>query len=137
MTYLLDTNVCIALMKEADSPVRVQYERARRTGTPIFVNAIIVFELWFGVAKSERVEANSGRLSVFLSGYPQTLPFDADDSRAAGTLRAALEKSGRPIGPYDLLIAGQAISRKLILVTANESEFARVKGLRTVNWARG
>ena len=137
MTYLLDTNVCIALMKEWRSPVRDHYERARGDRALFFVPSVVVFELWFGAGKSDRVEANSGRLRGFLSGEITELPLDSDDARAAGLLRAELERAGRPIGPYDLLIAGQAINRKLTLVTANESEFARVKGLRTVNWARG
>ena len=71
---------------------------------------------------------------VFLARL-ETLPFDDDDARAAGAVRAALEHAGTPIGAYDILLAGQAVRRGLILVTANVAEFARVNGLRWQNWA--
>jgi tRNA(fMet)-specific endonuclease VapC len=64
------------------------------------------------------------------------LPFDHKDSRAAGSIRASLESVGRPIGGYDYLIAGQALARGMILVTANVSEFSRVKGLSWQDWAK-
>ena len=62
--------------------------------------------------------------------------FDGEDARVAGEQRAALETAGRPLGPYDLLIAGQALRREWILVTANVSEFSRVKGLKWEDWAK-
>jgi len=74
-------------------------------------------------------------LETFL-GPLQILPFDAEDGRIAGDIRARLEQSGTPIGPYDYLIAAQAVRHKLTLVTANEKEFSRVDGLRWENWAR-
>jgi tRNA(fMet)-specific endonuclease VapC len=97
---------------------------------------VVTFELWYGVSKSERVELNTARLSSFLAGPVTILPLEEEDARLAGSIRAVLEASGRPIGAYDVLIAGQAVARELTLVTANVSEFTRVKGLRWQDWAK-
>jgi len=75
-------------------------------------------------------------ITDFLTAPIAILNFDADDSREAGDIGAALAKAGQPIGPYDILIAAQARRRGAILVTANEREFARVPGLKTEDWAR-
>ena len=103
----------------------------------MFVPSIVAFELWYGVAKNSRQEFNTKRLATFFAGPIAVLPFDQDDARMAGSVRAALESSGKPIGAYDLLIAGQALRHKLTLVTANVSEFARVIGLIWQDWAAG
>jgi tRNA(fMet)-specific endonuclease VapC len=92
--------------------------------------------LWYGVANSSRIAFNTDRLEAFLSGRVNVLPFDDGDARAAGAIRANLEVSGRIIGPYDLLIAGQAMARQFTLVTANVTEFSRVKGLSWQDWAQ-
>ena len=97
---------------------------------------VVTFELWYGVAKSARPEINSQRLETFLTGPVIVLPFDDEDARVAGSIRATLEVSGKRIGAYDVLIAGQALARELTLVTANVSEFSRVKGLRWQDWAK-
>ncbi len=110
-------------------------EREAAGGSGLHIPAVVLFELWYGVAKSARREANSRRLSLLLEAVPSVLSFESDDARAAGQIRATLEQPGRPIGPYDILIAGQAVARDLILVTANRREFARVKGLRWEDWA--
>jgi tRNA(fMet)-specific endonuclease VapC len=73
---------------------------------------------------------------TFLAGPIRLLPFDEEDARAAGMIRAATESLGRPIGAYDLLIAGQALRHEMTLVTANVREFRRVKGLEWQDWAR-
>lgn len=136
MDYLLDTNVCIALIKNTDSLVRVRFQKVSRAGGFVYVPSIVTFELWYGVANSKRIAFNADRLEAFLSGRVNVLPFDDGDARAAGTIRANLEVSGGIIGPYDLLIAGQALARQLTLVTANVSEFSRVKGLSWQDWAK-
>ena len=136
MDYLLDTNVCIALIKNTDSLVRGRFQKVARAGGMLYVPSIVIFELSYGVANSTRIAFNTDRLEAFLSGRVNVLPFDDDDARAAGVIRADLEISGRIIGPYDLLIAGQALARQLTLVTANVSEFSRVKGLSWQNWAK-
>ncbi len=136
MDYLLDTNVCIALIKNTDALVRGRFQKVSRAGSRVYVPSIVSFELWYGVANSARIAFNTERLETFLSGQVIILPFDNNDARAAGSIRAALEISGKIIGPYDLLIAGQALARQLTLVTANVSEFSRVKGLSWQDWAK-
>ena len=136
MNYLLDTNACIALMRGNPPAVRARMERESVDGSRLHLPAIAVFELWYGAAKSAHKEANARRLALLLDTLLSVVPFDEGDARAAGQVRAALEQSGRPIGPYDILIAGQALARDLILVTANHREFDRIKGLRWEDWAR-
>ena len=136
MNYLLDTNVCIALINGAPASVRSHFQKAARANSQIYVSSVVTFELWYGVAKSTRTALNTGRLQMFLSGPMSVLPFDDDDAGAAGSIRAALEVLGKPIGAYDVLIAGQALVRQLVLVTANVAEFSRVKGLSWQDWAK-
>jgi tRNA(fMet)-specific endonuclease VapC len=136
VSYLLDTNACIALLNGEPIAVRRRFEKAVREDLQIYVSSIVTFELWYGIAKSARVEMNTQRLELLLSGQIVTLPFENEDSRAAGSIRAALEAAGKPIGSYDYLIAGQALARELTLVTANVSEFSRVKGLSWQDWAK-
>lgn len=135
MTYLLDTNACRALINGDPPNVRSRLEQATKLGATVSESAVVMFELWYGVAKSARQEFNTQRLETFLAGPLDLESFDDDDARKAGEIRAALEAAGRPIGAYDLLIAGQALRRGAILVTANTSEFSRVDGLRWENWA--
>jgi tRNA(fMet)-specific endonuclease VapC len=135
MNYLLDTNSCIALMSPATNSVQKRFARASRKGSKFFVPSIVAFELWYGVFKSARQKENTKRCEVFFAGPLDTLPFQAADARTAGELRAELESGGRPIGAYDLLIAGQAVRHKMTLITANVSEFARVKGLVWDDWS--
>ncbi len=136
MDYLLDTNACIALINDRPPTVRARLQKATAAGAHVLVSSIAVFELWYGVAKSAKQDFNRKRLETFLSGPILILNFEDGDSRAAGTLRAALESSGRPIGAYDLLMAGQALRHQLTLVTSNVSEFSRVKGLAWQDWAK-
>jgi len=136
MNYLLDTNSCIALMCPASNPVQKRFARASRKGSKFFVPSVVAFELWYGVFKSARQKENTKRCEVFFAGPIDALPFQAADARMAGELRAELEPVGRPIGAYDLLIAGQAVRHKMTLITANVSEFARVKGLVWDDWSK-
>jgi tRNA(fMet)-specific endonuclease VapC len=98
------------------------------------ISSVVLYELWYGVARSERRRENAERVRVFLSGNINVLAFEEEDATTAGDLRAALETKGTPIGPYDLLIAAQALRSGTILVTANVSEFARVPGLSWQDW---
>ena len=136
MSYLLDTNACIALMNGAPAAVRSRFEKANRGDSQIYISSVVAFELWYGIARSARIEINTERLEALLSSPVIALPFDNEDSRAAGSIRATLEAAGRSIGAYDYLIAGQALARQFTLVTANVSEFSRVKGLSWQDWAR-
>jgi tRNA(fMet)-specific endonuclease VapC len=135
VTYLLDTNVCIALINGRPAEVRRRFEEVTTAGAAITTSSVVVFELWYGVARSARPDANSERLSAFFAGPIDVLDFDAEDAREAGKVRGALEAIGRPIGAYDLLIAGQALRRATRLVTSNCGEFARVADLDWEDWA--
>ena len=135
-TYLLDTNACIALINGTPSAVRANFQKKLDRNALIFVSSISTFELWYGVEKSVYRQANTVRLRTFFSGPLQLLSFDDEDARIAGGLRASLEKMGKPIGAYDLLIAGQAVRRESTLVTANVREFRRIEGLHWEDWSR-
>src|SRR5579863_5252329 len=127
MDYLLDTNACIALINGNPASVRVRMQKAVAAGSHVLVSSIATFELWYGVAKSTKEDFNRKRLETFLAGPILVLPFEDADSRVAGAVRQNLEASGKPIGAYDLLMAGQALRHHLTLVTANVREFSRVK----------
>jgi tRNA(fMet)-specific endonuclease VapC len=131
MRYLLDTNTLIAIFNHPGSSAH----RRLRSQSPgdIAISSIVAYELYYGAFKSARQVENAGRIDALQF---QILPFDREDARHAGDVRAALERAGTPIGSYDILIAGQARSRNLILATNNGREFARVDGLRIEDWHR-
>lgn len=97
------------------------------------MSSITLFELWFGIAKSMRQDSNARQLLDFVPAV-EILPFDDEDARVTGHIRLALMRKGTSIGSYDLLIAGQAICRNLIVVTADFREFSYVPDLRWENW---
>lgn len=134
MTYLLDTNACVALINGTPKEVRCRFRRALARQATVLVSSVVGFELWYGVAKSQRRQANTERLNAFLAGPLEWIDFDEDDAREAGTVRAELERTGKPIGAYDVLIAGQARRRHARLVTSNAREFDRVAGLKWEDW---
>jgi tRNA(fMet)-specific endonuclease VapC len=134
VNYLLDTNAVVALLRNRPVRVRERYREAEKSGDYLALSSVVLFELWYGVEKSGRVQENTERLRVLLSGDLDLLDFDDEDAQAAGRVRAALERIGTPIGAYDLLIAGQALRRGLTVVTANTSEFSRVTGLSWEDW---
>jgi tRNA(fMet)-specific endonuclease VapC len=134
--YLLDTNVCVEIINGRPAKVRERFEAAVRERHEVFVSSITAFELWYGAEKSDRKEMTQGRAGIFLRGPVRLLPFDDEDAKYAGEIRGVLELKGRMIGPFDTLIAGQALRRNLIVVTGNAREFSRVSGLRVENWTR-
>jgi|SRR5579862_456555 len=134
--YLLDTNACIAVINGKPALVRNRLANAVAVGDEIFVSTIVAFELWYGVSKSARAKANAQLVAAFFSGPLTLLDFEDEDARVAGHLRAEFEVAGKPIGAYDLLIAGQALRRKLTVITANSREFGRVPGLRWDDWTK-
>jgi tRNA(fMet)-specific endonuclease VapC len=134
VNYLLDTNVVVALLRNTPPSVRERFRKAESSGESIAISSVVLFELWYGVEKSGRVQENTERLRVLLSGDLDLLDFDDLDAQTTGRVRADLERAGTPIGPYDLLIAGQALRRGLTVVTANSSEFGRVSGLSWEDW---
>ena len=128
MKYLLDSSAVIGLL--AGNPSLTK--RIRRHAPRDFgVSAIVTHELFFGAYKSQR---KADKLDVVEALQFEVVEFDQDDARQAGAIRAALKAAGKPIGPYDVLIAGQAQARDLILITRNTSEFSRVRGLRIEDW---
>ena len=130
MRYLLDTNAVIAILKSATSPIAAQIRR--HDPREIVLSSIVTHELYFGAYKSQFPDANLKRLDALRF---EVLAFDKEDSIAAGKVRAALQAAGTPIGPFDVLIAGQALCRGLTLVTANTREFFRVQGLDVEDWS--
>ena len=131
----LDTNAIIVAINDRHSPVRSRIDAAVEAGVEITLSAVVLFELRYGVAKSRHREHNARRLDSFLAGPFDVLAFDPDDAREAGDIRAALERTGTPIGPYDVLIAAQARRRGAMLATANTREFSRVPGLNLQDWS--
>jgi tRNA(fMet)-specific endonuclease VapC len=129
--YLLDTNICIYVIKQRPALALAQFLAHEDDG--IAVSSITAAELYFGISKTGSAK-NRRALEKFLS--PLTvLDLNVDAAQAYGGLRAALEKKGVPIGPLDTQIAAHALAEGLTLVTNNEREFGRVPGLRIENWA--
>jgi tRNA(fMet)-specific endonuclease VapC len=130
----LDTNVVIGIVNGRSSPLRHRLGEQMRAGTPIALPVIVLFEMRYGFAKSDRRDHNEHLLERFLGLGIDVLPFEAEDAVHAGDIRAELETAGTPIGHYDYLIAAQARRRGAALVTLNRREFARVPGLMLMDW---
>ena len=129
MRFLLDANAVIALLNNASS--RPAQRARRQRPSDVAISAIVVHELFYGAFKSGRVMQN---VAVIDALQFAVLEFDREDARRAGEIRALLASRGSMIGSYDVLIAGQAVARDMILVTNNTSEFGRVPGLRIEDW---
>lgn len=130
MKVLLDTETCIYALKQ-DAAVLERLLAADRQD--VAISAVSEGELRTGAAKSSSPLKTLQRIENFLR--PLTiLEFTSEDAAAYASIRAKLERSGTPIGPLDTLIAGQAVARRLVLVTNNEREFRRVPGLQIENW---
>jgi tRNA(fMet)-specific endonuclease VapC len=133
--YLFDTNAVIALLNRQPPQISEKLILAEGAGHMIVFSSIALHELWFGVGKSDRATENAQRLRRLLQDDFKVLSLDEEDAEIAGRLRAELKKIGKPIGPYDFLIAAQALRHGATLITANVKEFARVPGLKWENWA--
>lgn len=130
----LDTNAVIAAINQRRPWVRRRLEQALVDRITVGIPAVVLYEIWYGIRKSTRPRNNAAVLGTFLALEVTLWPFEPGDAEEAGDIRAALERSGTPIGPYDILIAAQARRRSAVLITANEREFARVPGLKTGDW---
>ena len=130
MRYLLDTNTCIAAMRNHP---KVVLRMAAASPIDCAISTIVIFELYTGVEKSAHPIKERTKVETLVQNYPD-LPFDPAAAMEAAWVRALLEGQGRPIGPFDTLLAGQALARGLILVSANVKEFSRVPGLTVENW---
>ena len=133
MIYLLDTNICIYIINKKPPAVvkRIQSKQLEQ----IAISSITLSELEYGIVRSRYPDRNRIALLEFLIPF-MILDFDQMASVVYGWIRSFLESKGKPIGPMDLLLAAQAKSRNMILVTNNEKEFNRIDGLQTENWAR-
>jgi tRNA(fMet)-specific endonuclease VapC len=130
MRYLLDTNTCIAVMRNHTKAVgRLAAVLPGDCG----ISTITAYELHTGVAKCSNPAKEEAKVNLLIQTIQQ-LPFEAGAAKEAGRIRALLESQGRPIGPYDILLAGQALALSLVLVSANTNEFGRVPGLILENW---
>lgn len=130
MKYLLDTNICIYIIKK--NPLAVREHFLRNTNNDIAISSIVVAELAFGASKSKS-DRSTPKLMNFLASI-QSVAFDDEAAFKYGKLRHDLESLGTPIGPLDTQIAAHALALDCVLVTNNEREFKRVPGLKIENW---
>ena len=131
--YMLDTNICIYIIRKKPGAVLRRLQRSRVSD--IGISSITLSELEYGAAKSSRPQQNKLALTEFLAPI-EILPYDDLAAQQYGELRAHLERKGKPIGSLDMLIAAHALSLKCILVTNNEVEFRRVPKLNIENWTK-
>ena len=129
--YLLDTNICIYIIN--NNPRGMVEKIKQYDPSEIKLSSISLAELEYGIVKSKHKEKNRTALIDFVSAF-DIIPFTDEDAEIFGIIRADLEKRGQIIGPYDMQIAAQAISRRLILVTNNTAEFSRISKLKLDNW---
>ena len=130
---MLDTDTCIYLIN--GRPASVVHMITRLEPSQVKLSAVSLAELEYGASKSRRREKNRNALLRFVAAF-DIVPFDDRDAEVYGLIRAGLERRGQLIGPYDLQIAAQAITRGLVLVTNTVEEFRRVPELRIQNWTR-
>jgi tRNA(fMet)-specific endonuclease VapC len=133
LKYLLDTNICIYTIRRRPPEIR---ERFNRLSDQLCISSVTWGELVYGAEHSARPEHNMRVIEGFAARL-EVLPFQAGDAAHFGQVRAALYRIGKPIGAYDMMIAGHARARGLILVTNNTREFERVPGLQMENWVDG
>jgi tRNA(fMet)-specific endonuclease VapC len=129
--YLLDTNICIYIINK--NPIQVVTHITSLKPHQIKLSSISLAELEYGASKSKDREKNRQAIINFASAF-DIIEFDDNDAEVYGLIRAELERKGQLIGPYDMQIAAQAISRNLILVTNNISEFSRIPNIKLENW---
>jgi tRNA(fMet)-specific endonuclease VapC len=133
MQYMLDTNICIYIIKRKPQAI---IERFLQTEiSQIGISSITLSELLFGVSKSSKPDQNKIALAQFIAPL-EIMPYDDQAAHCYGDLRAYLEREGKPIGSLDMLIAAHALSINSTIVTNNEKEFIRVPNLRIANWAK-
>lgn len=131
MIFRLDTNACIRLLNERDTPLARKLASVLRR--EVALSLITKAELYFGAYRSARRDANLAVLRRFFREFA-TLTFDEKCEEVYGVIRAQLAFAGTPIGPNDLLIAATALANDFTIVTRDTGEFGRVKGLRVEDW---
>ncbi|MGQ0619194.1 MAG: type II toxin-antitoxin system tRNA(fMet)-specific endonuclease VapC [Panacagrimonas sp.] len=130
LRYLLDTNLCIATIREKPGGVRAAFNRHH---TQMCISSVTVMELLYGVELSAQAQRNLAEVEGFIARL-DVLDYDSAAAAHTAQIRAELKKTGMQIGPYDQMIAGHARSRGLVVVTHNTKEFQRVAGLRIEDW---
>ncbi len=130
LKFMLDTNICIFTIKNRPQEVREVFNRHHGQ---MCISTVTLMELMYGAEKSTHPERSMARIEAFAARL-EVLKYAEDAAAHTGQLRAELAVSGRPIGPYDQMIAGHARSQGLIIVTNNRKEFDRVPGLRVEDW---
>jgi tRNA(fMet)-specific endonuclease VapC len=133
MDYLLDTNICIYIIKKRPEKVLEKFNTLSLGD--VAISSITLAELHYGIMKSSNPKKNQEALEKFLTPL-EILDFDYFATLEYGKIRAELEKKGTPVGPLDTLIAAHAKSQKLTLVTNNEKEFIRIPDLKIENWVK-
>lgn len=131
MRYMLDTNICIYLIKRQPREVIDKFQGI--APGEIAISSVTVAEMMYGVAKSQHKDKNKSALESFLAPL-EIVDFDFKAAQHYGIVRVFLEKMGTPIGAYDLMIAAHALSLGLVLVTNNKREFQRIPDLIVENW---
>ena len=134
MIYMLDTNICIYIIKQKPERVLAKF-KSLNVDVQVGISSIVLMELQYGVEKSAAVHRAKNQYALDRFLLPFTLfDYPTDAAKHCAKIRADLQKKGRSIGPYDALIASHAIALRAILVTNNMNEFNRVKGLKAENW---
>jgi len=130
LRYMLDTSLCIRVLRDRPAGVR---ERFNAEAAALCISTVTLAELFYGAEKSAKPTGNRQQVEAFAARLG-VLPFDSEAAAHSGDIRAELARRGQVIGPYDLMIAGHARSRGLIVVTGNLGEFNPVDGLRAEDW---
>lgn len=131
MIYLLDTNICIAIIKKC--PLEVKNKMIRTALGEVAISSIVLAELWYGIELSKKQIENKAALNDFLQ-YVVVMDWPKSAGIEYGKIRALLKKMGTPIGANDLLIAAHALALNAILISDNTREFSRIPGLKLENW---
>ncbi len=132
MKYMLDTNICIYLIKKKP-PTALKHFQSHVVGE-IGMSSVTLAELRYGVAKSGQPEKNGQALDEFILPL-EIAAFDEKGAESYGKVRASLEKEGKPVGSMDMLIGAHALSLGVTLVTNNTREFRRIKNLKVADWS--
>lgn len=133
LRYLLDTDFCIRVLRDRPQGLR---ERFNDNAEALCISDVVLYELLYGAEKARNPTQTRREVELFAARL-SVLPFDNNAAAHTAEIRADLEQRGCTIGPYDLMIAGHARSRGLIVVTGNLREFTRVNGLRCEDWTAG
>jgi tRNA(fMet)-specific endonuclease VapC len=133
MTYLLDSNVWIGLIRGSSPLLATRFQASAATADALHICSVVCAELWYGCARSAKPVANCAALEALIAPF-SSLPYDNAAADLFVTIRRHLELLGQPIGPYDMQIAAIALANRCTLVTHNTSEFRRVSGLVVEDW---